>query len=123
MDDHTDNTGWPRISGPLGSAAGFAAGIVATLVAVLAGAGTRPEIGLFLLALAVAGVSAITTVTGALATSMQCWLLYDGFVVGRSGSLVLDDAALETGGLFAIIALAATGIAGGGATAHARLTR
>ncbi|MCE7008909.1 hypothetical protein LWC34_39780 [Kibdelosporangium philippinense] len=114
---------WPRISGALGSAAGFGAGIFATLVASLAGANTHTEIGLFALALAVAGVSAITTVVGALATCVQCWLLYAGFVVGRSGSLVLDDASAETAGLFTIIALAATGIAGGGTTVRARLSR
>jgi hypothetical protein len=116
-------TRWPRISGPLGSAAGFAAGIVATLAASRAGAASHHEIGLFTLALAVAAVSAITTVTGALATGAQCWLLYGGFIVGKSGSLVLDEAAADTAGLFAIIALAATGIAGGGTTVRARLSR
>jgi hypothetical protein len=114
---------WPRIPGPLGSAAGFAAGIIATLIASLAGATTHHEIGLFALALAIAAVSTITTVVGALATCTQCWLLYGGFIVGRSGSLVLDEAAIETAGLFTIIALAATGIAGGGATVRTRLTR
>jgi hypothetical protein len=116
-------TRWPRISGPLGSAAGFAAGIVTTLIASLAGATTHHQIGLFALALAVAAVSTITTVLGALATCAQCWLLYGGFIVGRSGSLVLDEAAAETAGLFTIIALAATGIAGGGETVRTRLTR
>ncbi|MBE1465754.1 hypothetical protein [Kibdelosporangium phytohabitans] len=114
---------WPRISGALGSAAGFAAGILATLAASLAGATTGHEIGLFALAMAVAGVSAITTVIGALATCLQCWLLYAGFIVGRSGSLIIDEASAETAGLFTIIALAATGIAGGGTTVRARLSR
>ncbi|WP_143230909.1 hypothetical protein [Actinosynnema sp. ALI-1.44] len=114
---------WPRISGALGSAAGFAAGIVATLIASLVGATTQHEIGLLALALTIAGVSAITTVVGALATCLQCWLLYAGFVVGRSGSLVLDEASAETAGLFTLIALAATSIAGGGTTVRARLTR
>jgi hypothetical protein len=114
---------WPRIPGPLGSAAGFAAGIIATLIASLAGATTNHEIGLFALALAIAVVSTITTVLGALATCAQCWLLYGGFIVGRSGSLVLDEAAVETAGLFVVVALAATGIAGSRMTARTRLTR
>lgn len=121
MDGST--TRWPRISGPLGSAAGFAAGIVATLIASLAGAAVHHQIGLFALALAIAAVSAITTVAGALATCVQCWLLYGGFIVGRSGSLVLDEAAADTAGLFTVIALAATGLASGGTTVRARLTR
>ncbi|CAM3948909.1 hypothetical protein KIPE111705_33040 [Kibdelosporangium persicum] len=116
-------TRWPRIPGSLGSAAGFAAGIMASLIASLAGATTHHEIGLFALALAVAAVSAITTVIGALATCVQCWLLYAGFIVGRSGSLVLDEASVETAGLFTIIALAATGLASGGTTVFARLSR
>jgi hypothetical protein len=106
-------TSWPRISGPLGSAAGFAAGIAAAVVASLAGAKEHHMIGLFALALAVAVVSTITTVLGALATGAQCWLLYASFIVGRSGSLVLDESSADTAGLFTILALTATGIGSG----------
>jgi hypothetical protein len=118
----SSTTGWPRIAGPLGSAAGFAAGIVATIVAALAGAAGRPGIGLATMALAVAAVSAVTTVVGALATAAQCWLLYGGFIVGRSGSLVLNDSSIEIAGLFGIVALAATGL-GSGRMIRARLMR
>jgi small basic protein len=119
---NSSTTGWPRISGPLGSAAGFAAGIAATVLASIVGATNHHEIGLFALALAVAIVSALTTILGALATGLQCWLLYASFIVGRSGHLVLDESSAETAGLFTLVALAATGIAGG-RTVRARLTR
>lgn len=110
---NSSTTSWPRIPGPLGSAAGFAAGIAATVVASIAGAIDHHEIGLFALALAVAIVSAVTTVLGALATGAQCWLLYASFIVGRSGSLVLDESAAEAAGLFTVVALTATGIGSG----------
>ncbi|MEV4310805.1 hypothetical protein [Actinocrispum sp. NPDC049592] len=112
----SSTTSWPRISGPLGSAAGFAAGIVAAVLASIAGAVEHHSIGLFALALAIAGVSAITTVAGALATAAQCWLLYASFIVGRSGSLVFDESSADTAGIFAIIALAATGLSRGRVT-------
>jgi hypothetical protein len=110
---NSSTTGWPRIPGLLGSATGFAAGIAAAVVASIAGAIDHHEIGLFALALTVAIVSAITTVLGALATGVQCWLLYASFIVGRSGSLVLDESSADVAGLFTIIALTATGIGRG----------
>jgi len=88
----------------------------------IAGAADHHEIGLFALVLAVAAVSAITTVLGALATGAQCWLLYASFIVGRSGSLVVDESSADAAGLFAVVALAATGI-GNGRTFRARITR
>jgi hypothetical protein len=109
----SSTTSWPRISGPLGSAAGFAAGIAAAVVASLAGATEHHVIGLFTLALAVAVVSAVTTVLGALAAGAQCWLLYASFIVGRSGGLVLDESSADAAGLFTIVALTATGIGSG----------
>ncbi|MET0136568.1 MAG: hypothetical protein ABW215_23515 [Kibdelosporangium sp.] len=115
-------TGWPRIAGLLGSAAGFAAGIFATIIAALAGAGGRPEIGLAAMALAVAVVSAVTTIVGALATAAQCWLLYGGFIVGRSGHLVLNDSSVEVAALFGLVALAATTL-GSGRAIRAHTTR
>jgi hypothetical protein len=119
----TSSTGsWPRISGPLGSAAGFAAGITAAVAASIVGAADHHAIGLFALALAVAAVSAMTTILGALATGAQCWLIYASFIVGRSGSLVVDESSADAAGLFALIALAATGI-GNGRTVRARISR
>jgi hypothetical protein len=119
---NSSTTGWPRISGPLGSAAGFAAGIVATVAASISGAAEHHEIGLVALTLVIAIVSSATTVFGALVTGGQCWLLYASFIVGRSGHLVFDESSMDAAGLFAIVALAATGIAGG-RTVRARLTR
>jgi hypothetical protein len=107
---NSSTTSWPRISGPLGSAAGFAAGIAAAVVASVAGATQHHEIGLVTLALAAAAVSAVTTVLGALATGAQCWLLYASFIVGRSGSLVLNESTVDAAGVFTIVALAATGL-------------
>jgi hypothetical protein len=119
---NSSTTGRPRIPGPVGSAAGFAAGIVATIIASGAGAIGQPGVGLAIVALAVAAVSALTTVAGALATAAQCWLLYAGFIMGRSGNLVLNDSSLEVAGLFGIVALA-TSVITSGRFVRARISR
>lgn len=119
---NSSTAGRPRIPGPLGSAAGFAAGIVATIIASVAGTVGQPGLGLAVVALAVAAVSALTTLAGALATAAQCWLLYAGFIMGQSGSLVLNDSSLEVAGLFGIVALATVAITSG-RSVRARISR
>jgi hypothetical protein len=75
--------------------AGFAVGFVASILAGLGGAALaalvgwseRPVITFVLLATAVALVSAVTTVAGALGTVSVAWGGYSGFVVHQYGEL------------------------------------
>lgn len=77
----------PPVPGAFGFPLGFVAGIAATGIAVLAGATQHPVVSVVLLAAAVAGVSAVSTPAAAIATATVSWFLYDGFVLGRHGTL------------------------------------
>lgn len=77
----------PPLPGAFGLPLGFVAGIVGTLIAVMAGATGHPVVSLALLACMVAAVSALTTPAAAFGTAVLCWLLHDGFVLGRQGDL------------------------------------
>lgn len=89
--------GWP--SSPLpsgfGFPLGFVMGIVAVVVAITSGATGHPVLSVALLAVAVAGVSAMTTPPAAVATAVVCWFLHDGFVLGRRGELVFTTASAQ----------------------------
>lgn len=65
----------------MGSALGFGAGLLTALLAGLPGAREAPSLDLVLVAVAVVGVAATTTLPGALAAAAQCWGFWDGFVV------------------------------------------
>jgi hypothetical protein len=77
----------PPVPGAFGFPLGFVAGIAATGIAVIAGATQHPVVSVVLLAVAVAGVSAVTTPAAATATGAVSWFLHDGFVLGRHGAL------------------------------------
>ncbi|GAB3896037.1 hypothetical protein GCM10029964_076820 [Kibdelosporangium lantanae] len=92
-----DAVRWPRFPGLYGTGLGFGLGIVGTIASpTVAGP-----------VLAVAVVSTMTTVTGALAAALQTWLLYAGFVVGSTGQVAFTA---ESGD--AAVALAVTAVAG-----------
>jgi hypothetical protein len=86
----------PPVTGATGSALGFGSAVVAVLFAALLssviGWSDRAPVSLALLALALIGVSALTTVPGALAVALQSWAVYSGFVVHGLGELRLDAA-------------------------------
>lgn len=93
-----DAVRWPRFSGLYGTAIGFGLGIVATIVSpTLAGP-----------VLAVAVGSAMTTVPGALATALQTWLLYAGFVIGSTGQVAFTEDTASAAMTLTVTAVAAT---------------
>jgi len=85
-------TGWqpPHLPASLGLALGFFAGVVTTIVAWMIGAGHDPAMGLLLLTTAAAMVGILTTPIGALASALQCWAFYTGFLLNRQGVLTFD---------------------------------
>lgn len=97
----------PPVPGGFGFALGFLAGIVATTVVVAAGATGHPGWSVAALAVAVAGVSGVTTPSAAIATAMVCWCLHDGFVLGRYGDLVFTAGSAGS----AVVLLSAAVIA------------
>jgi hypothetical protein len=101
---------WPRIEIGFGFPLGLAAGSVTTMVAVAAGATHEPVAALIALAVTAAVVSAVTTTAGAVATGAACWALYDGFVLGRAGHLVLAGSSAHAAMLFLAAAVGATAV-------------
>lgn len=101
---------WPRLEVGFGFPLGFAAGSVTTMVAVAAGATHVPAAALVALAATVACASAVTTTAGAVATGAACWALYDGFVLGRAGHLVLTEYSAQAAALLVVVALVATAV-------------
>jgi hypothetical protein len=99
----TNMTRWPRLPALYGSALGFGGAIVATIVSAT-GALLDPLSGPVL---AIVAVSAVTTVFGALATALQAWLLYAGFLVGSAGEV----AFTATTAVAAVILVASAGVA------------
>ncbi|KAA2252143.1 hypothetical protein F0L68_36965 [Solihabitans fulvus] len=110
----------PRVRAGFGAALGFAAGVVATIVSVAVGAAGRPELGLVILAVAVAGVSVVTTIVGAALTALQCWAFYASFLVGRAGQLVFDARTERAGALLLVVAVLASAVAAAGTAVWAR---
>ena len=49
--------------------------------------------GLLLLTAAAAMVATLTTPIGALASALQCWAFYTGFLLNRQGVLTFDHAS------------------------------
>ena len=80
----------PRLPTSLGLALGFLAGALTTIVASMIGAGHDPAVGLLLLTAAAAMVGTLTTPIGALASALQCWAFYTGFLLNRQGVLTFD---------------------------------
>jgi hypothetical protein len=87
----------PRLPGMTGSALGFGTAIAATVLDKVLdaafGVGSRPLLGLALLAAVALGVGSVTTVVGALACAAQCWGMYSGFVLHGFGELRLDPSS------------------------------
>lgn len=84
----------PRMGFGGGFGLGFGASVLAALVgaggAELFGSSTRAAITLVTLAAVVLGVSAITTVPGALSSAALAWGVFSGFVSHQYGELRLD---------------------------------
>lgn len=80
----------PRLPPSLGLALGFVAGAVTTIAAGMIGAGHDHAVGLLLLTAAAAMVGTLTTPIGALASALQCWAFYTGFLLNRQGVLTFD---------------------------------
>lgn len=85
-------TPWPlpHLPPSLGLALGFVAGAVTTILAWMTGAGHDPAVGLLLLTAAAAMVGTLTTPIGALASALQCWAFYTGFLLNRLGVLTFN---------------------------------
>lgn len=79
----------PPVSGRFGYPLGFAAAIAVTEVTVAARGTEAPWVALFVLALTVAAVAAVTTLPAALAAAAFTWGLFAGFLIGRHGDLAL----------------------------------
>jgi len=101
------------VPGRFGFALGFATGVPVTILAVAAGATSHPVWALITLTVAVAAVSAVTTLGAALGTAAVCWSLHSGFVLGRRGDLVFTAGSLRaavvlvlTAGTFVVVASA-----------------
>lgn len=113
-----------RLPGMTGSALGLGSAIAATVLGKVLdaafGVGSRPVLGLVLLAAVAVGVGSVTTVAGALGCAAQCWGMYSGFVLHGFGELRLDPSSR-----FALLLL--TGLAVGasvlGLTLNIALTR
>jgi hypothetical protein len=103
--DHGLPSPWdlPRLPASLGFALGFAASTVTTIVAGMIGASHDPAVGLLLLTAAAAMLGALTTPIGALASALQCWAFYTGFLLNRQGVLTLDHLSRNA---LAVIVLA-----------------
>ena len=82
----------PNLPTSLGLALGFVAGVITTIAAWMIGAGHDPAVGLLLLT-AAAAVGSLTTSIGALASALQCWAFYTGFLLNRQGILTFDHAS------------------------------
>lgn len=109
------NYTWPHppVPGAFGFPLGFVATIGATLIAVAVGATGYPIRSVVLLAVAVAAVSAVTTLRAAVVTAVFGWGLHDGFVLGRQGDLVFTVNAGVA--LAILVATAVTVVAVAGA--------
>ena len=83
----------PHLPTSLGLALGFVAGAVTAIVASVIGAGHDPAMGLLLLTATAAMVGALTTPIGALASALQCWAFYTGFLLNRQGVLTFDQSS------------------------------
>ena len=90
---HELPTPWqlPHLPASLGLALGFLAGAVTTILASMIGAGHDPAMGLLLLTGAAAMVGTLTTPIGALASALQCWAFYTGFLLNRQGLLTFAN--------------------------------
>ena len=96
-----------------GAAMGFAVGVPVTMTAAFAHASGHPLAGLIPIGVTVAAVSVNTTVIGALLSAVQCWALYDSFLHGRAGVMVLDPAAAQAAVVLLLIAVVSTAAARG----------
>ncbi|GLY67832.1 hypothetical protein [Amycolatopsis taiwanensis] len=102
----------PPVSGGFGFPLGFVVAIGVTIVAVAAGATAQPVRSVVLLALAVAVISAVTTLPAALATAAVSWGLHDSFVLGRTGGLVFNAGAAGAAVVLVGTAVTVVAIAG-----------
>lgn len=109
----------PPVPGGFGFPLGFAAGILVTVVAVAAGATSHPSWSLIALAVAVAGVSAVSTASAALATTGVCWALHVGFVLGRRGDLVFNAMSRQAAVVLVLTASTVVVVAAGVRVARA----
>lgn len=96
----------PRLACGQGSGLGFGVGVVLTAAVLVAAA--DPVAALVVAVLGVAGVSAVTTVPGALLVAAQGWGLHIGFVAGHFGELTFDGHAQWVGALLVVVALLAS---------------
>jgi hypothetical protein len=104
--------GLPRTGFGGGFALGFAAsvgsGLIGGLGAELFGSAARAGITLVTLAVAVIGVSAITTLPGALSSAALGWGVFSGFVIHQYGQLSLDRPDRLVLMLLMVLAVAAS---------------
>ncbi|MDT7705291.1 MAG: hypothetical protein QOG20_898 [Pseudonocardiales bacterium] len=87
---------------------GFASAVVATALWWLLGAGTMPSLGPAAVAVDAGIVGAFSSVPGAAAVAVICWVFYAGFVRDRFGVLVVDRVAARDLALIAEVATVAS---------------
>jgi hypothetical protein len=97
----------------MGSVIGFGVGVMITLLAAALGARDAPLLELGLFSVAIVVMAASTTLVGALAAAVQCWGLWDGFLINDLGQLSLSDGGWQGLAVFGLVAtgsqLASTG--------------
>jgi hypothetical protein len=106
------------VPGGVGSALGLVAGTAAALLGAAVDARDHPVLGLVLLGGTAVGVAGLTTAAGAFAGAVQCWALWDGFLVNRFGELTLTRTSA-----LVLLALAAAALAVAGTGRRLRTRR
>jgi hypothetical protein len=84
--------------------------VLVTVATVASGATGHPQWSVVALAAVVAATAAVTAPAAAAATTVLCWCLVSGFVVGREGDLAFSGPSLSAAavlGATAVVAVAA----------------
>lgn len=79
--------------------------------AVAAGATTRPELSLLVLACATGSLACVSTLNAAVATAAVAWALQAGFVHGRHGELAFTPNSFRDAIALVAVALLVFGVA------------
>lgn len=82
-----------RLPGGFGFPLGAVLGVAAVWLAVAAGATSQPVLSVVALVVVIDVIALISTAPATLATTVVCWSLHSGFVLGRHGDLALTGQA------------------------------
>ena len=108
------------VPGGFGFPLGLVTGLLLVVGFIAAGATSQAIWPRIALVLAVAAVSATTTVCASLATASVHAALYAGFVVGQRGDLVLNARSAQFASVLVLVAIGDAALASGVRTAHSQ---